>query len=270
MSFEGHNDDNKQVNDNRSCFLLSVLVLYPSSTAIAQTARGLNDEARLIKRLKSEYPDRSARPVASSSNKVDVKVGAYLFRINELNTKRNFLSLNVWMRYGWQDDFLKWDPAQFGGMKNIRLPIKDIWTHDVILFNAGYTRNGLGGQMLDMTALALVTHTGYVTWIPPAQLNALVNTTVTENDDIDCELRFGSWTYSRNLVDVNFISEKPGMELLYYVEHPKYKLVSSTAVRIEKKYPCCEEIYPSLGFHLKLKDRKDVKPDDDDDVDDQM
>ncbi|XP_074653005.1 acetylcholine receptor subunit alpha-L1-like isoform X2 [Tubulanus polymorphus] len=216
------------------------------------------------------YPDRSVRPVVSSTDKLIVKVGAYLMRINELNTKRSLLSLNVWMRYGWHDNFLTWDPARFGGVKNIRLPIKDIWVHDVILYNAGYTKNGLGGQTLDTASLALVSHNGDVTWIPPAQLNALVNTTVTENDEIDCELRFGSWTYPKDLVDVDFVTENPGMELVYYAEHPKYKLVSSTAVKVDKKYPCCEEIYPYLGFHLKLKDRKNCASDEDDADDDEL
>ena len=35
----------------------------------------------------------------------------------------------------WMDEFMQWDPEEFGGVAKIRLPGESIWTPDIILFN---------------------------------------------------------------------------------------------------------------------------------------
>lgn len=35
----------------------------------------------------------------------------------------------------WIDHGLKWDPAEFGGIKQIRIPSEKVWKPDIILYN---------------------------------------------------------------------------------------------------------------------------------------
>lgn len=35
----------------------------------------------------------------------------------------------------WNDQVLRWDPDQFGGVTHIRLPASEIWTPDIVLYN---------------------------------------------------------------------------------------------------------------------------------------
>ena len=35
----------------------------------------------------------------------------------------------------WKDDFLTWDPADYEGLQSIRLPVNDIWSPDLVLYN---------------------------------------------------------------------------------------------------------------------------------------
>ena len=35
----------------------------------------------------------------------------------------------------WKDAFLRWNHEDFGGVSNIRLPIRRIWKPDIILYN---------------------------------------------------------------------------------------------------------------------------------------
>ena len=35
----------------------------------------------------------------------------------------------------WKDDFLTWDPSGYDGLTSIRLPVNNIWSPDIVLYN---------------------------------------------------------------------------------------------------------------------------------------
>jgi len=35
----------------------------------------------------------------------------------------------------WKDVLLTWDPSNFGGVNNVRVPASSIWTPDIVLYN---------------------------------------------------------------------------------------------------------------------------------------
>ena len=35
----------------------------------------------------------------------------------------------------WTDELLRWNPRDYGGVDNVRLPPDKIWTPDIILYN---------------------------------------------------------------------------------------------------------------------------------------
>ena len=35
----------------------------------------------------------------------------------------------------WKDEYLVWDPAEFGGVSSIRVPADKIWTPDLVISN---------------------------------------------------------------------------------------------------------------------------------------
>ena len=39
------------------------------------------------------------------------------------------------MLQGWNDILLRWDPDEFGGVKEVRAPTTKIWTPDIVLYN---------------------------------------------------------------------------------------------------------------------------------------
>ena len=42
---------------------------------------------------------------------------------------------NVWLDQEWDDVFLQWDPADYGGLEVLRLPCHKIWRPDIVLYN---------------------------------------------------------------------------------------------------------------------------------------
>jgi hypothetical protein len=49
--------------------------------------------------------------------------------------KNQVLTINVWFDQEWNDELLRWDPADFGGIKDIRIPCDLIWLPDIVLYN---------------------------------------------------------------------------------------------------------------------------------------
>ncbi|XP_074648838.1 acetylcholine receptor subunit alpha-L1-like [Tubulanus polymorphus] len=224
------------------------------------SVESMNPEAKLIKAIKDGYEKagKIARPVKQPNETMKVDVGLALIHINEINHKLSALSLNAWLRMSWKDEFLKWDPAEFGGITEIRIPIHYIWKPDVVLYNKAYI-NGYGGMMITDDTMAVVSHSGEVLWIPPVLIVSLCPG--NQGETTSCALKFGSWTYDGFLLDVNFFDNQKAIDLTDYVFHNRYEIMKTSAIKNTKYYPCCKEPYPDLTFYLTFKNReKDNKP----------
>ncbi|KAH3788206.1 hypothetical protein DPMN_166340 [Dreissena polymorpha] len=51
----------------------------------------------------------------------------------------------------WTDEFLNWNPEEYGGLDSLELPQNDIWRPDVALHNSFRTITGLGSSNLLLT-----------------------------------------------------------------------------------------------------------------------
>ena len=49
--------------------------------------------------------------------------------------KNQVLTTNVWFDQDWIDEYLRWDPDEFGGITEIRIPCQKIWLPDIVLYN---------------------------------------------------------------------------------------------------------------------------------------
>ena len=49
--------------------------------------------------------------------------------------KNQVLTTNVWFDHEWDDDLLKWDPADFGGIEKLQIPCDKLWLPDIVLYN---------------------------------------------------------------------------------------------------------------------------------------
>ena len=72
------------------------------------------------------------------------------------------------LRLSWTDDHLKWEPSEFGDLKQIHMGSEEIWRPDILLYNNAdpSLRHPYGN------AHFVVEHDGTVLWVPPAHLEA--------------------------------------------------------------------------------------------------
>ena len=70
-----------------------------------------------------------------------------------------------------------------------------------------------------------------------------------------CSLRFGSWTYDISRLNPFFLKEIAAVAVEGYVPSSEWAIIDNMAIKNVVKYPCCENSYADLSFHLKLKRR---------------
>ncbi|XP_035217337.1 acetylcholine receptor subunit alpha-like 2 [Stegodyphus dumicola] len=152
----------------------------------------------------------------------------------------------------WKDEYLKWDPSNFGNVSVLRIPSTEIWRPDLSI----YTAVPVESVFLEPLTQALIYYDGTVLWVPPVTIKSrcpLFNR--APKNAIKCNIRLGSWTYSENEMDVYLSS--PEVDVSNFIDsNVEWKLMEARASREPKHYPCCKEAYPLLHFNVTLKRRK--------------
>ncbi|CAF4410498.1 unnamed protein product [Rotaria socialis] len=214
--------------------------------------RTWNAEQRLICDLLDSYQVRWGRPVRNTSEGVEVRFGLQLIHISDLDEKNQVLITNQWQIYEWEDEALKWDPAHYDNLKDIRLPIKRIWQPDVTLYNYADTRLE---EKRDV--LAIVYHNGTVFWKPMSIFKSTCQIDIRRfpYDRQNCSMKFGTWTYDQSKVDLKFYRGIKKFDLNAYVKSNEWSIVGNRASRFTEKYDCCPEVYVDLKFFISLERR---------------
>uniref|UniRef100_A0A8R1HP62 Uncharacterized protein n=1 Tax=Caenorhabditis japonica TaxID=281687 RepID=A0A8R1HP62_CAEJA len=172
--------------------------------------------------------------------------------------KNQVITLVAWIEYQWTDYKLKWEPSEYGGIKDIRIPgnANAIWKPDVLLYNSA-------DENFDSTYPVnyVVSYTGDVLQVPPGilKLSCKIDITYFPFDNQICHLKFGSWTYSGNFIDLRIngpegknISEE-GIDVQYYVQNGEWNLLAVPARHETNVFD--EQPYPSLFFYLIIQRR---------------
>uniref|UniRef100_A0A1I7XM46 Cation transporter family protein n=1 Tax=Heterorhabditis bacteriophora TaxID=37862 RepID=A0A1I7XM46_HETBA len=192
------------------------------------------DEYRLLSDLRHNY-DSYERPVANASEPLVVSVKIYLQQILDVDEKNQVITLVAWIEYQWTDYKLKWDPTEYGGVKDIRIPgnANAIWKPDVLLYNSNNNVYISADENFDSTYPVnyVVSHSGHVLQVPPGilKLSCKIDITYFPFDDQMCHLKNGEWnllgaeiTYIINLAvparnETNVFDDQPYPSLYFYL-----------------------------------------------------
>lgn len=106
-------------------------------------------------------------------------------------------------------------------------------------------------------ALIIVQHTGDISWLPQAVFRSQCNIDVATFpfDKQNCTLKFGSWTYGGNQLDLQFKNGQANFSLADYTESNVWEIKDSPAVRHEMNYVCCDYAFIDLTFTLVIRRR---------------
>lgn len=137
------------------------------------------------------------------------------------------------------------------------MPAEQIWLPDIVLYN-----NADGNYEVTIMTKAIIHEDGRVVWNPPAiyKSSCQIDVQYFPFDKQECFMKFGSWTYDGNQVDLKHLNEIPnenivpmGIDLSEFYLSVEWDIMAVPAMRREKFYSCCEQPYPDITFNITLR-----------------
>ncbi|XP_044749478.1 neuronal acetylcholine receptor subunit alpha-5-like [Coccinella septempunctata] len=192
--------------------------------------------------------DKFARPM-QHYNTTLVRFGLALrhFEVNEFKSQ---LTVYTWVRMTWTDEKLKWNPKDYGEVDVVRLADHEIWQPDLFLYNSAVS-SAVGHYA---NTHFLVYPNGEVLWVPPCQFTVLcdLNLLYWPFDIHTCSLKFGSWTYSGDHIDLELYNNTAEIEKDLTIDSTEWELLSASMEKGTSYYPCCEEPYPYIAANITI------------------
>ncbi|KHN70747.1 Acetylcholine receptor subunit beta-type acr-3 [Toxocara canis] len=171
------------------------------------------DEEHLISDLFRGY-NHLVRPVRNvSSRPVEIAFSLAMVLLINVDEKNQIMQTNVWPTMRWVDYQMRWDPRDYAQIRTIRVPPDKVWLPDIVLFN-----NADGNYEVSFYSNVVVEHTGEMLWVPPAiyKSSCTIDVEFFPFDEQTCAMIFGSWTFNKDEVTINYLTGKRQVELNDY------------------------------------------------------
>ncbi|XP_066576684.1 neuronal acetylcholine receptor subunit beta-3a [Amia ocellicauda] len=229
---------------------LTVLLLCAALCAAAGSAFGdfvslAEMEDALLKNLFRGY-QKWVRPVQHSNDTITVKFGLKISQLVDVDEKNQLMTTNVWLWQEWIDFKLRWNPEEYGGITSIRVPSETIWLPDIVLYE-----NADGRFEGSLMTKVIVKYNGTITWTPPASYKSSCTMDVTffPFDRQNCSMKFGSWTYDGNMVDLILLDDH--VDRKDFFDNGEWQILNATGMRGNRKDGLYSYPFVTYSFILK-------------------
>ncbi|KAK6170294.1 hypothetical protein SNE40_018716 [Patella caerulea] len=234
-------------------WLMQAAIFIISGNVIDAASKGsvlpLSNEDRLVKEILHAYKRRGkyGRPVKKYNDTLKVSFSIQLTQIMDLDEQNQILSLNIWDEYWWKDSHIYWNISDYGGVESVRIPWDKIWLPDIKLYN--YADLRLEEQR---KPLCVFHNDGMIQWMPQVvyRSSCPIDVYYFPFDIQNCTLKFGSWTYNGDRMDVDFYENKNYIDLTEYVPSNAWTIIDVPGKRNVHIYSCCPEPYVDLTYDL--------------------
>nr|ACI88788.1 acetylcholine receptor alpha-9/10 [Platynereis dumerilii] len=205
---------------------------------------------KLLHDLLNNY-QKGVRPVRNESTVINVVVRITLHQIRELDEKNQFIVTNVWIRFFWRDEFLQWNPEDYGGITRMHVQSSLVWQPDIVLYNS-VDQNALAKDFMSDTNVE-VSPDGNMSWTAPALLKSSCMIKIQDYpfDKQTCKLKLGSWTYNGWEINISYFA--PEILTDNYIPDGEWEILDAPCERNEVFYSCCPQPFPDVTCYLKLK-----------------
>ncbi|XP_078577208.1 neuronal acetylcholine receptor subunit alpha-10-like [Branchiostoma floridae x Branchiostoma japonicum] len=195
---------------------------------------------------------KEGRPVRDPTQAVVTSLDVLLIQIIKLIPQRQVLVINFWIVQRWRDDFLKWDPAEYGNISTIRLGSENIWRPRLVNYNRQHAE---GWSELPDTN-AIVRSDGEVIWTYPITIHSTCVLDIARFpfDVQKCRLKFGSWTYDS--LDLKLVNHSKTGNIDYFAANGEWELLSFELELNEVEHSCCPGVpWDDMTYTITLQRR---------------
>uniref|UniRef100_H3BAY9 5-hydroxytryptamine receptor 3A n=1 Tax=Latimeria chalumnae TaxID=7897 RepID=H3BAY9_LATCH len=194
------------------------------------------------------------RPVKNWTSPVQLNFSLTLYEIIGVNEKTHVITTYFWLREIWRNEFITWDPAEFGGLYQVSLPVDNIWVPDLYVYE--FVEEDLSPQI----PYLYINNTGEIRHTKPLRIVSSCNLDIFYFPfDIQiCSLSFGP--YLHTVKDITMVLHHTP-ELItatskYHIQNKgEWELINIEAYVTEFKGEGETKKYEDLLFSLKIKRR---------------
>ncbi|XP_071796431.1 neuronal acetylcholine receptor subunit alpha-10-like [Asterias amurensis] len=208
-----------------------------------------NEHAKNLTRdLLSKYGSKDVIPVLNSSQPLNVTLRVLIKQIVEFDETRQQLTLDIWRKLAWKDEYLVWNPDDYNGLQEIFIIPSDVWTPRLVL-----PENVRFGFTSEPTIEINVQPGGHVNWYTPSMLRVTckVNVLKFPFDTQQCNLTFMFWNYDVSRLDLFYFDDFDANQDVFS-SNGVWQLLRVDPHRYEKKYNCCAYPFAKVVYTLTL------------------
>jgi hypothetical protein len=196
---------------------------------------GSNEETELREYLMEDY-NRYVRPVEYFNDTLEVRMGLAVQNIESFDQITETLDLNIWVRMNWNNAFLQWD-NEVSDLPFLSMDSSEVWTPDIELLNAAskpdiYILNQ--GMNLYSSGDIFRSNPGIFKFSCSLDLHEF------PFDIQSCTMRFGSWTYNNQLMNVlPYADNNTKLDVLSTFSHSEWEIVDFYVENLNETRICC-------------------------------
>ncbi|CAB3398167.1 unnamed protein product [Caenorhabditis bovis] len=204
--------------------------------------------------LNPERYDTRVRPITDHRKSLKVHISISLYQIIEVDEPSQNIMLNVWMIQRWRDEYLDWDPREYGMINATILPFDQLWIPDTYLYNSvKMSRDETERYMnIQVTSNFWKGEKGAeLNFLYPAiyTITCRLNVRFFPYDRQNCTLTISSWTNSKSALDYY---ADPEVSMQSFIPNEEWQVKSFKIHRHEYKYACCPEPWVILQASLVI------------------
>ena len=198
-------------------------------------AFGSNEEIELREYLMEDY-NKYVRPVEYFNDTLEVRMGLAVQNIESFDQITETLDLNIWVRMNWKNAFLLWD-NEVSDLTFLSMDSSDVWTPDIELLNAAskpdiYILNQ--GMNLYSSGDIFRSNPGIF------KFSCSLDLLEFPFDIQSCTMRFGSWTYNNQLMNVlPYDDDDKKLDVLSTYSHSEWEIVDYYVENLNETRFCC-------------------------------
>ncbi|VDP21072.1 unnamed protein product [Heligmosomoides polygyrus] len=218
----------------------------------------MNDQRRLVNDLLDpKYYEKNVHPRINHLLPTRINISMSLYQILDVDEHSQSIVVNVWMVQNWFDEFLDWDPRDYGMLNKTIVPYHQIWIPDTYLYNSETLERKKTESMMNA-----ILETGHwandsrgarVQLMFPAiyKLSCAMNVQWFPYDSQNCTFIISSWTHDKATID--YWATYPAVNLKNMARNDEWEVLGFEFERVEQSFKCCVNPWVLLYGHLIIR-----------------
>ncbi|XP_033103072.1 neuronal acetylcholine receptor subunit alpha-10-like isoform X2 [Anneissia japonica] len=145
--------------------------------------------------------DTRVRPVRDPKTVTELELQFFIAHVLDMDERKQTLTSSTWLTMIWMDEFLTWEPSEYGNITKIVVPAKNIWLPDIYFYESATQSH----RHFMETELAKIHYNGKIMWGAPVIFKGycLVRVKYFPFDNQECQMKFGPWQHSGHELIIN-------------------------------------------------------------------